>query len=135
MIAKVTLEMTSQGEFVLEDGADCRNMNPKALLLYAGAKCAGLTALKIMKQERIEPERFEISLSGELSTDEVQAGSVFRSFNAVYNVECARYEDQAKVSHAVNLAHEKYCGTIRMLRQIAPVSHEIAIVSNQPADA
>lgn len=127
--------MTPEGEFIPEEGADCRTMNPKALLLYAGAKCAGLTALRIMKQERIEPERFEVSLSGELSTDQVQAGSVFRSFNAVYNVECARYEDQAKASHAVNLAHEKYCGTVRMLRQIAPVSHEIAIVSSQPADA
>ena len=53
----------------------------------------------------------------------------------VYNVECSSEDDQAKVSRALALAHEKYCGMVQMLRRIAPVSREIAVVSTQPAKA
>jgi len=135
MIEKVTLEMNDKSGFDLSGDTACADLNPKALLLYAGAKCAGLTALRIMQKERITPVRFEISMSGELSTDTVQSESVFRSFNVVYNVECARYDEQSKVSRAVNLSHEKYCGTVQMLGRIAPVSHETTIVSTQSAEA
>lgn len=135
MIEKVTLHLDGESMFVLDGETTCNQLNPKALMLFAGAKCSGLTALHIMEKERIRPKRFEISLSGELSTDTVRSESVFLSFNAVYNVEVATDDDQAKVSRAVNLSHEKYCGTIRMLRRIAPVSHEVAIVSTEPAKA
>jgi putative redox protein len=53
----------------------------------------------------------------------------------VYNVECSSEDDQAKVGRALELTHEKYCGMVQMLRRIAPVSREIAVVSTQPAKA
>ncbi|MEG1405107.1 MAG: OsmC family protein [Alistipes sp.] len=134
MIVKVTLEMNNHSEFVLENKQDCKDLNPKAMLLYAAAKCAALTVQSILQKERLTPQRFEISVSGELSTDTVRAESIFRSFNVVYNIECAQYDQQVKISHAVNLAHDKYCGLVRMLRLIAPVAHEIAIVSTQPSN-
>ena len=59
----------------------------------------------------------------------------FKSFHVVYNIECDTEDDQAKVSRAVTLAHEKYCGMMQMLRKVAPVSHEIAVVSTEPAKA
>lgn len=132
MIEKIVLHLDDRSEFALDGDAKCKDLNPKAMLLYAGAKCAGMTAMNIMQKERIRPKRFEISMAGELSTDTLQAESTFQSFNVVYNVECATEDDQAKVSRAVNLAHEKYCGLMRMLRRIAPVSHEVAIVSTEP---
>ncbi len=110
-------------------------LNPKALMLYAAAQCSGKTALMIMQKERITPKRFEISYSGELSAEEVQSESVYRSIHVVYNVECGSEDDQAKVSRAIDLTHEKYCGIVRMLRMIAPVSHEIAVVSTEPVKA
>ena len=135
MIEKVTLQMTSDGKFRVESGPGCEGMHPKQLLLYATAQCSAQTALMIMQKERITPKRFEISYSGELSAEEVQSESVYRSFHVVYNIECASEDDQAKVSRAVDLTHEKYCGMVRMLRMIAPVSHEIAVVSTEPAKA
>ena len=48
---------------------------------------------------------------------------------------CDTEDDQAKVSRAATLTHEKYCGIMRMFRMIAPVSHEIAVVSTEPAKA
>lgn len=135
MIEKVTLQMTGDGRFRSEDGAACEQMNPKQMLLYAAAQCAGQTALMIMKKERITPKRFEISYSGDLSEEEVQSESVYRSFHVVYNVECDSEDDQSKVSRAINLTHDKYCGLAKMLRMIAPVSHETAVVSTAPAKA
>lgn len=133
MIEKVTLQMTGEGKFEVENGPSCGEMNPKELLLYAAAQCSGQTALLIMKKERITPKRFEISYSGELSTETMQPDSVFRSFHVVYNIECNTEDDQAKVGRAADLTHEKYCGLTQMLRKIAHVSHEIAVVSTEPA--
>ena len=72
---------------------------------------------------------------GDLSAETVQSESVYRSFHVVYNVECSSEDDQAKVGRALELTHEKYCGMVQMLRRIAPVSREIAVVSTQPAKA
>ncbi|MBE6182617.1 MAG: OsmC family peroxiredoxin [Rikenellaceae bacterium] len=135
MIEKVTLQLTAEGKFELNGKTSCEELNPKALMLYAGAKCAGLTVLHIMKRERMTPKRLEITLSGELSTDTLQAESVFREFHMVYNVECTAESDQTRASHAIELAHEKHCGLVRMLSKIAPVSHEVAIVTTEPAKA
>ena len=131
MIEKVTLQLSGDADFTSEGGPRCEEMNPKTLLLYAAAKCVGKTALMIMDKERFRPKRFEIGISGETP----QSESTFKSFHVVYNIECDTEDDQAKVSRAVTLAHEKYCGMMQMLRKVAPVSHEIAVVSTEPAKA
>lgn len=135
MIEKVTLHLTEASKLTPADGIRCEDMNPKALMLYAAAKCAGQTALYIMSKEHIHPKRFEISVSGELPTDTVHTENTYQSFHVVYNVECASQDDQVKISRAVRLAHDKYCSMLQMLRMIAPVSQEIAMVSTEPAKA
>ena len=47
MIEKVTLQLTGDSKLVPENGPDCGEMNPKTLLLYAAAKCSGMTALML----------------------------------------------------------------------------------------
>ena len=117
MIEKVTLQLSGDADFTSEGGPRCEEMNPKTLLLYAAAKCVGKTALMIMDKERFRPKRFEIGISGELSDETPQSESTFKSFHVVYNIECDTEDDQAKVSRAVTLAHEKYCGMMQMLRK------------------
>lgn len=129
MIEKVSVQLQPSGDLLLEGNTRCNDLNPKATLLLAAAKCSALTSLHIMDRERVHPKRFEISASGALSTETLQSGSIFTSFNMIYNLECDCIEDQIKISRAVNLAHDKYCGMVRMLRMIAPVAHEIAIVN------
>ena len=135
MIEKVTLQLSGDADFTSEGGPRCEEMNPKTLLLYAAAKCVGKTALMIMDKERFRPKRFEIGISGELSDETPQSESTFKSFHVVYNIECDTEDDQAKVGRAVELTHEKYCGMVQMLRRIARVSREIAVVSTQAAMA
>lgn len=132
MIEKVTVELTGQAGFRATEGYGCEAMNPKELLLYAAAQCAGQTAMMVMEKMHVKPKRLEITYSGELNTDRLQAESMFRSFRVIYNVECGAGDQQEKAGRALSLTHEKYCGLTQMLRKIAPVSHEIAVVNTEP---
>lgn len=128
MIEKVTLFLDERGTLSLAGDIAMEALNPKALLLAAAAKCAGLTALSIMQKSRVKPVGFEIAFSGELSTDTVRSESMYLNFKVDYRVACARAEEE-KVARALNLTTERHCSMIAMLRMIAPVEHEERIVA------
>ncbi len=135
MKTSVTVELLQGSDFKLSGSRKIGDLNPKEMILYAAATCAGKTITGILSKMNIVPQSFEITVSGELNTDEVIAQSVYKSFNITYNVYCDTITDQSKVSRAINLANEKYCGLIQMLRKIAPVAYEIAIVSTETTKA
>ena len=128
MRVKITIEMDKDGKFV-PVGKKVEEMNPKELILYATALCASITMKGILDKEHITPKSAEIEMSGTLDTEQVMAKSIYRSFNILYRVECNTISEQSKIGRARNLTTEKYCGTLQMLRRIAPLSHEVAIVS------
>lgn len=129
MQQSITIHSKSDGGFKLCKQHDLNKLNPKELLLYSTALCAGLTLQSILEKERVKVLNIEIKMAGELDTEKVEGRSQFQSFNISYNIECKHIDEQSKVSHAVQLATEKYCGGLAMLRKIAPVSHSISIVS------
>ncbi len=129
MHQSITIHATENGKFALAKPHDLEKLNPKELLLYSTALCAGLTTLSIAEKERVKLLKLEIKMSGELDTEKVEGKSQFVSFNIAYNIECKHIDEQSKVSNAVQLATDKYCGGLAMLRKIAPVSHSISIVS------
>lgn len=135
MKTSVTVELLQDTEFKLSGSREIADLNPKEMILYAAATCAGKTIAGILSKMNIVPQSFEITVSGELNTDKVIAQSVYKSFHVTYNVYCDTVTDQSKVSRAINLANEKYCGLIQMLRKIAPVAYEIAIVSTETVKA
>ena len=128
MRVKITIEMDKDGKFV-PVSKKVEEMNPKELILYAAAMCASITMKNILGKENIVPKSAEIEISGTLDTEEVAAKSVYRSFNILYRIECNTISEQSKIGRAINLTTEKYCGTLQMLRRIAPLSHEVSIVS------
>lgn len=134
MIEKVTLQLSGDADFTSEGGPRCEEMNPKTLLLYAAAKCVGKTALMIMDKERFRPKRFEIGFGRHLRTKRLIQKVPSNRSTWSSNIECDT-EDDAKVGRAVTLAHEKLCGMMQMLRKVAPVSHEIAVVSTDAVKA
>ena len=129
MHQSITIHAEENGKFALAKPHDLEKLNPKELLLYSTALCAGMTTLSIAKKERVELQKLEIKMSGELDTEKVEGKSQFVSFDIAYNIECKHIDEQSKVSNAVRLATDKYCGGLSMLRKIAPVSHSISIVS------
>ena len=129
MHQSITFHAEENGKFALAKPHDLEKLNPKELLLYSTALCAGMTTLSIAKKERVKLQKLEIKMSGELDTEKVEGRSQFVSFDIAYNIECKHIDEQSKVSNAVRLATDKYCGGLAMLRKIAPVSHSISIVS------
>ena len=129
MIQKIVINMTPERDFMLNGGAKLEKLNPKEMLLYAAADCAGRTIFGLLKEHSQEMLSMEITMEGTLSTPVLQAESRYTSFNIIYNIECRRLKDQIIISRAVNLAHDKYCGLLQMLRKIAPLSHELSIVA------
>ncbi len=107
------------------------NLNPKALMLCAAAQCAGLTTMGLLSKSNISPKSFEITFEGLLNTPALKAESVYTSFKVIYNVECKSLGDQNSISSAIEMAQEKHCGMIAMLRKIAPVAHDISVVSTE----
>lgn len=127
MTVKVHVEHTDKDNFRLTSGRSVDSLNPKELLLYATACCAGKTIISIFGKQHIEPRKFDIRMYGELDTDTVTAQSVFQSFRICYEVEGASSDDRIKITDAVKLSDEKYCGTLKMMRRIAPVKSEIEV--------
>lgn len=129
MIQKITLQMSSDHRFTLSDNRPLESLNPKEMLLYATADCAGRTIVGLLKEHVGDLTMLEISLEGTLSTATVVAESRYNSFNIVYSAECRTLKEQLIISRAINLAHDKYCGMLQMIRRIAPLSHETSIVT------
>lgn len=129
MQQSITIHVKDDGKFVLAKPHELNKLNPKELLLYSTALCAGMTLNSILDKERVKCPKIEIKMSGKLDTEKVEGRSKFTSFHIGYNIECKHIDEQTKVSHAVQLANDKYCGGLAMLRKIAPVDHSISIVS------
>ena len=134
MHQSITIHATENGKFALAKPHDLEKLNPKELLLYSTALCAGMTTLSIAEKERVKLLKLEIKMSGELDTEKIEGKSQFVSFDIAYNIECKHIDEQSKVSNAVRLATDKYCGGLAMLRKIAPVSHSISIVSIETSE-
>ncbi|MBQ8775246.1 MAG: OsmC family protein [Alistipes sp.] len=135
MTLKITLSLDSDRHFKSTDGRSADQLNPKELLLYAAANCAGLTIIGMLKEHISTLQLLELSLEGTLSTPTVVAESRFTSFNIIYRAECPTLKDETTISRAINLAHDKYCGLLQMLRKIAPLSHEVSIVATNDIKA
>lgn len=129
MHQSITIQAKENGKFALAKPYELDKLNPKELLLYSTALCAGFTLQRIVEKERVKLLKLEIKMSGELDTEKVEGVSKFESFNISYNIECKHIDEQSKVSHAVQLTTDKYCGGLAMCRKIAPVSHSVSIVS------
>lgn len=129
MTQKITLRMDSDHRLTLSDNRNITDLNPKELLLYATAECAGHTIVGLLKEHIVSVSVMEISVEGTLTTPTVVAQSRYSHFNVVYRIECNTLKDQVVISRAINLTHDKYCGMIDMLRHIAPLTHETSIVT------
>ncbi|MBQ4499923.1 MAG: OsmC family protein [Alistipes sp.] len=135
MVVKITLRLNDKRQFELADGRRLDELNPKEMLLYATADCAGRTIVGLLKEHIVTVSSMEITFEGTLSTPTVVAESRYTHFNIIYKVECHTLKDQIVVSRAINLAHDKYCGLLQMMRRIAPLSHQTSIVTTDEVTA
>lgn len=131
MTQKITLQMTTDHHFSIADGRNLEALNPKELLLYASLQCLAHTITGLLKEHIKVLKNLELTLEGSLSTPTVVAESTYAHFNVSYIAECHTMKEQEVVSRAINLANDKYCGMLQMLRKIAPMTHTTSIVATE----
>lgn len=131
MTQKITLRMNADHTFTMADGRNLESLNPKEMLLFASLDCLSRTINGLLKERIATVKSMELSLEGRLTTPAVVAESQYAHFNVIYNVECHTLKEEMDISRAINLAHDKYCGMLQMLRKIAPLSKEVSIVATE----
>lgn len=123
---QVTIRRDEPVKFNLKSHAELTQLNPKEMMLYSAAMCAAYTLEYFLKRARVQVKGFEISVSGNLSTQTLQAEAYYTDFKVEYRIEGAAAEDQEAVNEAIHKTQDEGCGLIRMLKMIGPV--ELAIV-------
>ncbi len=125
-LGKMQFESTNPGGNLLIDagpdnGGDGNGYRPKMLMLSALAGCSGLDVAHLIPKMKLDVANFSIDIDGELTeTDPATYSKVtiyYRFFGDNLNPE--------KLTKAVNLSVDKYCGVLEMFRKFADVEVQI----------
>ncbi len=103
------------------DNGDTKGFGPKALMLSSLAGCSGLDIDSLLKKMRAEVADFNIVVTGELT-------EVHPKFYHKVKVDYHFYGTdlkEDKITKAVNLSVDTYCGVMEMFRQFATITTEI----------
>ena len=107
---------------VAEDlGGNNNGLRPKALMLSALAGCSGLDVASLIKKMRLEVSDFNIETEGFLTDTEP---AVYEKVIVSYNFSGNNLNEE-KLTHAVDLSVEKYCGVMHMFRSFAEIEIKI----------
>jgi putative redox protein len=105
-------------------GGQNKGPRPKPLTLASLGGCTGMDVISILRKMRVEPEDFNIEVSGELTEEHPK---YYHKFHIKYTFK-GKDLDRDKIEKAVNLSQERYCGVSELLRKGAEITHEIEII-------
>jgi putative redox protein len=114
------------GHEVLTDASEKYGGNdsapsPKPLMAVALAGCTGIDVATILKKMKVEVEDISIEVECK-QTDEVP--STYTSMHVIYTF-TGKDLDLKKLTRAVELSQDKYCGVAFMYKKIMDLSWEI----------
>lgn len=102
-------------------GGNGDGLRPKALMLSALAGCSGLDVASLIKKMRLDVAEFSIDTDGFLTETEP---SVYNKVLVNYNFKGENLNEE-KLTRAVNLSVEKYCGVMEMFRSFSEIEINI----------
>lgn len=97
---------------------------PKPLLLASLGGCTGMDVISILKKMQIEPEYFNVTVTGELVDEHPK---YYKSIHLIYSFK-GKHLPVEKLERAIQLSQEKYCGVNAMLNKVAAMTYEIKIL-------
>jgi putative redox protein len=103
------------------DNGDVKGFGPKALMLSSLAGCSGLDVASLLTKMRAEVADFNIVVTGELTEEHPKFYHKVKVDYHFYGTDLK--ED--KITKAVNLSVDSYCGVLEMFRRFAAVTTEI----------
>lgn len=103
------------------DNGDVVGFGPKALMLSSLAGCSGLDVDSLLKKMRAEVADFNIIVTGELTEEHPK---FYHKVHVDYHFYGSDLKED-KITKAVNLSVDRYCGVLEMFRQFAKITTEI----------
>lgn len=114
---KQTVLMESSPDF----GGTNSGLSPKALMLSSIGGCTGLDILSLFKKMRVEVDAFNIVVNGELTEEHPK---YYHKVGIDYHFTGTDLKEE-KITKAVNLSIERYCGVLEMFRRFAEIKTNI----------
>jgi putative redox protein len=112
---------------VTEEENDPYNpLRPKAAMLSSLAACSGLDVVSVAEKMKTEFSDFKIEVVGELTDEHPK---IYHTVTVDYHF-YGKDLDEKKITKAVNLSVEKYCGVMEMFRQFSKVVTKINFHNN-----
>lgn len=107
-----------------ETGGHNQGPRPKPLLMVSLAGCTGMDVISILKKMKVNPVEFNIRVEGGMADDHPK---LFTSMHIIYEF---RGDDLPldKLSRAIELSQDKYCGVNASLKKAMPVTWEIRLL-------
>jgi putative redox protein len=109
-----------------ENGGNSVGLRPKAMMLSSLAGCSGLDVVSLLEKMKIDVDDFKMEVEGELTEEHPK---YYHKVSLEYHFYGSNL-NEAKITKAVNLSVDKYCGVMEMFRQFAKVNTSIHIHNN-----
>lgn len=106
-------------------GGNDRGPRPKPLVLSALAGCTGMDVISILKKMRLEPTFFDMEVEGTLIDDYPKN---YEKIHLTYLFKQSDELNKDKVTKAVDMSQEKYCGVSALLRKGCELTFEIRYI-------
>ncbi|MCG8577392.1 MAG: OsmC family protein [Flavobacteriales bacterium] len=104
-----------------EFGGQNNGLRSKPLMLTALAGCTAMDVSSLMHKMRLDVEHFEVVVEAEITEEHPK---VYTKVHVIYNFSGLQLNEE-KLTRAVELSFDTYCGVIAMFKQFADVSYEI----------
>lgn len=104
-----------------ENGGHSSGLSPKAMMLSSLAGCSGLDVISILDKMKVEIADFKMDTYGELTNEHPK---YYHTVSVEYHFYGENLEEQ-KITKAVNLSIDKYCGVMEMFRKFAKINISI----------
>lgn len=104
-----------------ENGGTNKGLGPKAMMLSGLAGCSGLDVVSLLNKMRVSFDDYKMEVEGELTEEHPKTYHTVTLDYHFYGTNL----DEKKITKAVNLSIEKYCGVMEMFRQFAKININI----------
>lgn len=127
----ITFEATADSHTITVDasrevGGNDRGFRPKKLLLSALGGCTAVDVVLILKKMKVDLQSLNIEVEGKLTdTPPKVYSSIILKYHFV-----GKDLDKEKLTRAIELSQEKYCGVTAMLKKSTDISYQIFITES-----
>lgn len=104
-----------------ENGGTNKGLRPKAMMLSSLAGCSGLDVVSILDKMKVGVDDFKMDVEGQLTDEHPK---YYHTVTIDYHFHGSNL-DEGKITKAVNLSVDKYCGVMEMFRKFAEVKTNI----------